>query len=297
MICHNQLNIIMSLKRQRTSSISSVATMPGYGYRSYSTRSAPSSRGRFTKGSYLAAKGTTKKASVRASPALRAAVKKIIQNQKEQKLSVRELNSGNILTLITTEPTGPTGPDMFSLAPVMTQGAGANDRIGNDIRLVKSVLKFNVWLTGESSSGAGPFFLTVWLGRIRGLGAASPSDADYARLLIASGATFTGPTTNSPITSILPVNEDLWDIKLRKQYKLGKENINNKNNNDFNYAYQEEIDITKMLPSVNSYDETSSTVETNNLFLFFTYTTVDGSTPALGLPQAVASVSHRYTDA
>jgi hypothetical protein len=140
--------------------------------------------------------------------------------------------------------------------------------------------------------------VTVWIGKVRGLGAALPNSADFDNLLRTSTTnTYIAPSTTIPLTGLLPVNDDLWDIKVRKDYKLGKSETLNASNNDYNLSYNDEIDITRMFPSVLRYSGADTTVEEDNLFFFVTIRTLDGNLPTVGLPNICAMVMHRYTDA
>jgi len=288
----------MSFKRARTSSFSQ-PTQPGYGYQLPPVRYAPRRVGRAYQGASSAAKGTPKSYRVRAPAALKRAVKAIIAQEKEQKLDVLNLYAGGLATLLAT--TELAGPDFYPLAPGLNQGPTDGARIGSDIRLTKSYVRFQLSVNQEASDANGPFIVTVWIGKIRGLASAIPSTADFASLL-ATGSpnSYTAPTTTLPFTGMLPVNDDLWDIKVRKEYKVGKSGRTDSAtncNNDFNLCYIDEIDITKMFPSKLRYNGGDTVVEEDNLFFFATYRSLDGGSSSSGRPTICAMVSHRYTDA
>lgn len=292
----------MSFKRQRTSSLGGYALKRSYNVGS--VRSAPLARsaGRSIKGSYSAAKGTPKSYRVRAPPALKRVVKAMIDQQKEQKLDVMYLYSASYPDPNPLLITGLAAPASFqALAPVMGNGPLEGQRIGSDVRLTQSYVKFQLALNQEASDTNGPYIATVWIGKVRGLASAVPNATDFDNLLQAStSGTYLPPTTTIPITGMLPVNDDLWDIKVRKDYKLGKSGRTDSStncNNDFNMAYNDEINITKMFPSKLRYSGSDTVVDEDNLFFFVTFRTLNGSTPTAGLPNVVAMVSYRYTDA
>jgi len=289
----------MSLKRPRTLSIGS-----GSGYqlsRTYNVGGIARAgiarpAGRFVKGSYSSAKGSVKSYRVRASPAFKRAVKAIVDAQKEQKLDVTNIYASGVATILATNES--SEPEYQPLAPLIAPGNVDGQRIGSDIRLTKSYVKFQLTVNQEASGDNGPFIATVWIGKVRALGAAAPNVTDFAQLLVKGNvSTFTAPTTTLPLTGTLPVNDDLWDIKVRKDYKLGKSGTLNATSNDFNLCYNDEIDITKMFPRVLHYNQSSGTVQDDNLFFFVTYRTLNGAVPTGGLPQIVGCVVHRYTDA
>jgi len=261
-------------------------------------RSAVRSAGRAVKGSYVAAKGAAKSYRARASPAFKRAVKAIVAQQKEQKLDVTNLYSSALTAVTATTADGTLYPSFQPMAPFLATGAADGQRVASDIRLTKSYVKFQLTLNEEASGTNGPFIATVWIGKVRGLGSASPNQADFASLLVTQTAnTFSGASTTLPITGLYPVNDDLWDIKVRKDYKLGKANTGNSENNDFNLSYNDEIDITKMFPSVLRYDGSNGNPASDNLWMFVTYRTVNGSVASAGLPKVLATTVHRYTDA
>jgi len=290
----------MSLKRARTYSFDSGS---GAGYqlsRTYNVGgiSRPGiarPAGRFVKGSYSSAKGSAKSYRARASPAFKRAVTAIIKSQKEQKLDVTNMYAGGVQTVLATNEQ--SAPDFQALAPFIASGNADGQRIGTDVRLTKSYVKFSLTVNHEASGNNGPFIATVWIGKVRALGAAVPNSADFASLLVKGDGSFTAPTTTLPLTGLLPVNDDLWDIKVRKDYKLGKADTNTANNNDFNLCYNDEIDVTRMFPRVLRYNGQSGVVQDDNLFFFVTYKTLDGAAATGGLPNITAVVVHRYTDA
>lgn len=259
------------------------------------TRVTTRSVGRAVKGSYVAAKGTAKSYRTRASPAFKRAVKAIVASQKEQKLDVTNMYSGGVSGVLATNEV--STPSFEPLAPFIASGNADGQRIGTDIRLTKSYVKFQLTLNQEASGDNGPFIATVWIGKIRALGAAVPNTADFASLLVKGDGSFTAPTTTLPLTGLLPVNDDLWDIKVRKDYKLGKSETLNASSNDFNLCYNDEIDVTRMFPRVLRYNGQSGVVQDDNLFFFVTYRSLNGAAATSGLPQVVAAVVHRYTDA
>jgi len=225
----------------------------------------------------------------------------MITRQKEQKLDVVQMYGGVVTPLIATDGTSAApgaAPLFVQMAPVLANGGNDGTRLGSDVRLTKSYVKFQLSLNEEASGNYGPFIATVWIGKVRSLGGALPNAADFSSLLAAAATgSFVAPNTTNPVTGLLPVNDDLWDIKLRKDYKLGKAGTTNATNNDFNLSYNDEINITKMFPSKLRYNGASTIVQDDNLYFFVTYRSVSGDSFPAGLPQIVATAVHRYTDA
>jgi len=275
-------------------------TQSSYGY-VRSGRSFARPAGRSVKGSYSSAKGSAKSYRVSAPAGLKRVIRAVIAQQKEQKLDVTQMYSGALTNLTATDGDSTTvgaAPSFEPLAPFVLLGPSDGQRIASDIKIVKSYVKLQICLNQEASSTNGPFIVTVWIGRVRALGAAVPNAADFSSLLMTPASNvFSSLDTTNPVTGLYPVNDDLWDIKVRKDYKLGKADTSNASNNDFNLCYNDEIDITRMFPSTLRYNGSSGVVQEDNLFFFATYRSVNGALFTAGLPKIAATAVHRYTDA
>lgn len=257
--------------------------------------------GRAFKGSYSAAKGAPKSYRVRAPAGLKSAVKAIIAADKEQKVEVSSILGGGITALLVTDNlTAPT------FAPLLPELAGGNSaetgtRIGNEVMVTRSYVKFTLSLPLDATSN--PYIVTLWIGKLRGEPAKAPSLNDYNELLLAAGGGPIGPDTAFRVSNAYPVNQDEWDIKVRKVYKLGKaarsdSTSNPTANNDFNLCYQDEIDITRFMKRKLLYDSSTNQYPSNDgLYMFFTFTTLDDSDPAGSFPNVSGVVVTRYTDA
>jgi len=265
-------------------------------------RGVARSAGRSIKGSYSAAKGASKSFRVRAPPALKKVVKAIIASEKEQKVEIGAIYGGGITSLVATDNI--TAPTFNPLAPQLQTGTGGEDgrRIGEEVQMTKSYLKYTLGLPLDSGP-VSPYIVTVWIGKIRGEANRLPLQADYDELLLAAGGGPVGPDTGFRVSNSYPVNDDYWDIKVRKVYKLGKASRSDSTtnpvaNNDFNLIYQDEIDITRFLKNKLVYDGNGNSYPMNDgLYLWVTFTTIDDSDPTGTLPNISGCVVHRFTDA
>lgn len=265
-------------------------------------RGVARSAGRSIKGSYSAAKGAPKSFRVRAPAALKKAVKAIIASEKEQKVEIGAIYGGGITSLVATDNI--TAPTFVRLAPELQTGTGGEDgrRIGEEVQMTKSYLKYTLGLPLDSGP-VSPYIVTVWIGKIRGEANRLPVQADFDELLLAAGGGPVGPDTGFRVSNSYPVNDDYWDIKVRKVYKLGKASradstTNPVANNDFNLIYQDEIDITRFLKNKLVYDGNANAYPMNDgLYLWITFTTIDDSDPTGTLPNISGCVVHRFTDA
>lgn len=290
----------MSFKRQRTSSLGGYALKRNVGiYRPSSAGSA----GRSIKGSYSSAKGASKSYRVRAPVGLKKAVRELIASEKEQKIEIGSIYGGGITSLLATDTI--VDATMVRLAPQLVFGAGADNggRIGDQVAITKSYLKYTISLPLDSGP-VSPYIVTVWIGKVRTSPSLLPVDTDFFRLLLSPGGGEIPPDTSSRVSNSYPVNMDHWDIKVRKVFKLGKASRSDSTtnpvaNNDFNLCYQDEIDITRFMKNKLQYQAgVNSNYPTNDgLFMFATFTTLDDSTPTGTLPNISGCVVHRFTDA
>jgi len=293
----------MSFKRQRTSSLGGYALKRSYNVGSVRSSASARFTGRAIKGSYSSAKGTPKSYRVRAPAGLKNAIKAVIASEKEQKMEIQPLYGGSITSLLVTDTLN--DPTMNRLAPQtgFTTGADNGSRIGDQIQMTKSYLKFTLSLPLDSGP-VSPYLVTLWIGKVRGLPSVLPVDVDFNRLLIAPGGGEIGPDTTSRVSNSYPVNDKSWDIKVRKVYKLGKASRSDSTtnpvaNNDFNLMYQDEIDITRFMKQKLEYEAgiNSNFPVNDGLYMWMTFTTIDDSTPTGTFPNVSGCVVHRYTDA
>jgi len=292
----------MSFKRQRTNSLGGFALKRSYNVGSGRSSSFARSAGRSIKGSYSAAKGTSKSYRVRAPAGLKSVVKAIIASEKEQKTEVGAIYGGGITSLLATDNI--TSPTFVRLAPELQAGTGGEDgrRIGEEVQITKSYLKYTLGLPLDSGP-VSPYIVTVWIGKIRGEANRLPVQADFDELLLAAGGGPIGPDTTFRVSNSYPVNDDYWDIKVRKVYKLGKASRSDSTtnpvaNNDFNLIYQDEIDITRFMRNKLCYDGNAIGYPRNDgLYMWATFTTLDDSDPTGTLPNISGCVVHRFTDA
>jgi len=293
----------MSFKRQRTNSLGGYALSRTYNVGRVSGSRFARSAGRSIKGSYSAAKGIAKSYRVRAPAGLKKVVKDLIASDKEQKLEIGPIYGGGITNLLATDTI--VDATMVRLAPQLGSGTSADNgvRIGDQVQITKSYLKYTLSLPLDSGP-VSPYIVTVWIGKVRTSPSLVPSDTDFFRLLLAPGGGEIPPDTSSRVCNSYPVNTDLWDIKVRKVFKLGKASRSDSTtnpvaNNDFNLCYQDEIDITRFMKNKLEYQPAvNMNYPTNDgLYMFVTFTTLDDSTPTGTLPNISGCVVHRFTDA
>lgn len=128
-----------------------------------------------------------------------------------------------------------------------------------------------------------------------------PTSANFDNLLTSAGVP-TALSSITPSSRLLPVNESVWDVKLRKEYKVGWANGNNVGagtnvNNDFQMCFNEEVNLLPFVKKELEFNQNSVTVLNDNLYLFFTYNSLDGSIPTNVPCYVVPVVNSRFTDA
>lgn len=288
----------MSLKRTRTAygSYSSRGSAGGTGIAIKRTRSSIGTRGGANQPSqrFGIAKAPRKQVSG-ISPGLRAAVNALIENKKEQKVFVQRPSSVPVGLLITDTAT-PILPTFFPLVPPIVAGPQSNNRIGDEVRLSKTTLKIALDMSQAAAPGTnGPFLVQLFIGKPLA-SEASVSNAQWSGLLLGPPNNPQGFNTAAPGTRLLPTDDSTWDIKFRKEYKLGAHNGTNSVNNDFSFAFDDEIDCTAWLSKKVKYNTAAATPVTPQLWYFVVFTTLDGVAPAV-TPRLMSSVVTRFTDA
>lgn len=235
------------------------------------------------------------------SSTLEKAIKAVIDNGKEKKLDVL-LPTGSNQSVRISSQTAASGPDFFLLLPGPSLGTGDNDRIGNELTITQCNLRF--MLQAGSALAADvpqPVLITMMIGRLKE-GFRIPDDTDWGNMFVnENGAPFAAPA-NQLASAMSPVNEDYFDIKLRKQYKLGNAAVSNFNgyihNNDFNTFYQENIDVSKYMKKKIRYNDGDTTPQNEGLYVWFIQHPIDGTVlTGDALPLLAATLTTRYTDA
>lgn len=175
-------------------------------------------------------------------------MKKAIHANTENKVAVYKYTRSGV-----TATDNATAPLTFNLLPIITIGTGQVNRIGNEVRQMRTI--FDVILARASTSGvaAAPELITVVIGRmIDNFDTPAFGDQNYMKISDSSAGTLTtaGIYSADMRTLQTPFNKDYWDIKYCKTYKLwNSSNATNLywNNNDFKLFARARINITKML--------------------------------------------------
>lgn len=239
-----------------------------------------------------------RKLPTKLSPSLRSAIKAVITNQKEKKLDVILPTGTQGQTAIAfVDNGGANGPSFYNLMPAPMEGTTNNDRVGNEIMVSQSKLRLTIRAGAVTDLITTPCIVTLMIGRLKNK-TSVPSDADWGNMFYSIGTSAQGAESATLTSMMYPVNDDAWDISLRRQYKVGVVNAVGFHNNDFNASYTDEIDIGKFMKKKLHFDNGSVVCENEGLYMWLWWNTLDGSTLSGALrPHIVATVSTRYSDA
>lgn len=188
---------------------------------------------------------------------------------------------------------------VLNLMPVIAQGVGQGDRIGNNITIKKMVLMVNLVVDPTSTLATTPSYVDLYIFKFKKNNVAPPSASDMSRFLQ------TGNSANAyngeSFDGLRDLNEDLFSKK--KHLRLNMihgQTINNYSGYGFMRSnYTLKFDITKYVKSRLLYDDTTNQPTNDNLYLAvghtqFTQLGVPIDT-YLGIYDALINIE--YTDA
>jgi len=248
----------------------------------------------------VVALGKPKKVRTGLNPKLASAIKKVMQNSLEQKISSRQLYGNDTYNTISTMSDTQI-PSWLQLMPYTAAGTSGNGgRIGSDINVVDARVNFQVVYDTADSSPVIPFYVTVFIVRLKNNPLAVPDLTQWNRFVISQNVEEPMWTTNHPESMIAPINDDVFDVKYRKTFKIGPANAPSAtlSNNDFSACYTGSVNITRFIKKKMCYEATASNYPQNDgLYMFFALNNITASDPTDNRPKATANVVYRYTDA
>ena len=250
---------------------------------------------------------TVRKKAVKAN--LRSEIKRVISRQEEHKESCQySLNtplppSNNVSWVTSSIPICPNAAGFQ-----ITQGVGQGQRVGNQIRTkkcwVKGVLHPTIYDAATNNQPL-PFEVRMLLFKDKFNKSSQPSAVNLD--LFQNGSSVLAPQ-NDLVDMILDLNRDRYTIYHDEILKVGTANSGGTGNlasfqyfanNDFSYNVKFHVDCTKFLPSVVTYNDTSTSPMSDSLWLIFLPVAANGSQLAsnnTGLAMSWTAV-YQYTDA
>lgn len=257
-----------------------------------------------------------KRVSNKPSLAVKRYVKQAIHKQIENKgvaqsvaktmcniSNLANFTSGNILQLTPSVQT--------NYIYTITQGTGAGNRTGNQVKLRNAVLKFVLYPTSYNvTSNPNPKPLNIMMYIVSGKKSiVSNSVADIAT--ICNSTIYKLGSTSSAMSgnlydAVSYINTDVLQIHHQEVFKLAPGEYYtpnatqaNFNNNDYKYNIVKRLNVTKYLPKVFTFDDANNNATSKQVFAIFAPVYADGT----GMASTVfcsaifASVDITYEDA
>lgn len=230
-------------------------------------------------------------------PQVPAAVKRYVKrataNAGETKLFVVRPGGGGGASALAEVNAG-VAPVTIVLAPSITQGDAADERIGNKVKVVRSF--FRGTLTRSQSAAGGPnFYIRLVIAKLKN-STNSPGLNDYNDILYDTpGAVPTNFSTRLLFTKSLPYNKDMWTICYEQEFKIGAAGNTNApyQNNDFVTSANFNVDITKYFKKTWLYTPGNPLPNNDGLYAFFVPWSADEAAPA-GAPTVPVITTYSF---
>lgn len=229
--------------------------------------------------------------------ATKSYVKKLIHSSIENKTQCTYATNQ---TIGRTVGTGST-PFNINLLPVISQGAAEGERIGNDVRIVKSYMDMYINLLPYSSitNPVIPLNVKVWVVSKKNqnleTNQLSANDCNSFFQVGVSSVPFQG----NMLDMIFPVNKDSWTIHTSRSFELSNLNTSGFNSspttNEGFFSKHLKIPLSKYYKKL-KYSDTSFCTN-HNMWLIVQTVNTDGSTNVLQGAEAHYSLSVEYEDA
>lgn len=183
------------------------------------------------------------------------------------------------------------------------QGVTQGTRTGNQVKVRRVTLNYALHplqYNATTNPTPQPIEVLMYLGNIKRAKGDIPAPPDFSNLF-QLGGTSTAPT-GTIIDTCFEINKDFWDIKKAWSHKLGYANYDGTGtsgnfqryaNNDFKLSVVRRLDITKLCPANLKFDDSNTTVQGNNLFLFYQAVSANGN--SLSATQQVAKINYFIT--
>jgi len=170
----------------------------------------------------------------------------------------------------------------------IAQGVGAGNRIANSLRVKSAhlnyILRPNPY-SATTNPTCVPCEVQLMLGHVKQKPSDIPLPADISQIFQSGNSTYLPLGNLRDMIAI--VNKDYWVIKKRWTEKVGFA-INDGTganateqfiaNNDFKLNVKKRINITKMMPSHFTFNDTNQTTTSKNLFFMFQAVGANGGT-------------------
>ncbi len=222
----------------------------------------------------------------------------VVHKLAETKCANPAIYRGNpILSQLTDNAT-----QCIPLMPIIAQGAGQGDRVGNNVTTRKAYLLLNFWLyqISTSTNVDPPKFVDIYIYKYK------PSNTQTSinlREFLQYGNISVEYDQNAlPECGLLNVNQDVFTIKKHIRRQLWNPRADNtyaQANRNVQNGMSMKLDITKYYKhNIEFNDATANVVTNDNLFMSMVFTNNDTSTASATIPygEFSATALFKYDD-
>lgn len=205
-------------------------------------------------------KKATKKVSV-SKKSLKSTIKKIMNADIELKRQERATSYNNIFNVI-------NDARIVSLMPVLSQGVGQGDRIGNVINLKKAILRINIKDDSTSTIANNPLYFDMYIFKFKKNNVTPPTAADMAKFL--QNGNGASAYDGNPFAGLRDLNNDLFTLKIHKRFNMIHTfTVNNPSGYGSMVSNKTvKYDISKYIKNVLHFDDNASITPINdNLYV------------------------------
>jgi hypothetical protein len=236
----------------------------------------------------------------RVSPTVKSYVQKAINSNLEKKKIVTNGINQNMTTVTAATPSS------ILLIPDIAQGTADNQRIGNEVKVSKAMVRgyvnllpYNIATNPQSS----PCWVKFWLCSSKKINTNTLASTSVATDFFDTGGAV-GTFTGNMRDMVLPTNDESWTVITTKTVKLGTTNGNTGGNPVSNATWYDnsqmsipfEFEYGNVLKKLR-YNDATAACTNKNLFLVMQPVYADGTNTAITAVEYHYTVVFDYTDA
>lgn len=258
----------------------------------------------------------SKPKGVKPSLAIKRYVKQAIHRQIENKGVAQSVaktmsNISNIANFTTGNVIQLTPSVQTNYLYTITQGTGAGNRTGNQIKLRNAVLKFVLYPQAYNvTSNPNPKPLNILMYIVSGKKSVLSNSVADMVTICNSNIYKLGSSSSAMLGNLYDaisyINTDVLQVHYQTQFKLSPAQFYtpnatqaNYNNNDYKYNIMRRINVTKYLPKTIAFDDANNNSTSKQVFAIFAPVYADGTSMASTIfPCSIfASMDVTYEDA
>lgn len=174
-----------------------------------------------------------------------------------------------------------------SLFPGPTQGVASNNRIGNEIRPRKLMLRYTLRprpYDATVNPSPVPCYVQFWILSLRQASGVLPQAIDFTQMFNNGSSVLSPQGDLSDL--VAPFNKDFFHLYKTWTHKIGFATNSGTGanaswqqyaNNDFKLSVVKKLDLTKYMPKVVKFNDATQSVMGRNLFLCYQAVAANGS--------------------